>query len=244
MGMIKMNKNLILKGLGFAGILLFVTVFASPFTANAYVANAAYKIHEGGQTYGQAAKAPTTSTPKTSCANTLPGITSISPSSANVNSGAKTITIKGTCFTPDSVARFNSSNRTTTYVDANTLKMSLPATDMKVLGKFLVTVHKPNVGFSNSVFFTVKKPTATTTTAKKTNTTNTTNNCEVPVTLATTNDSNNSNLSASAFLSGASFMPKTLLEWVFLWIFILLAIVLWRKLYVTDEKRNAPLKHA
>lgn len=58
--------------------------------------------------------------------------------------------------------------------------------------------------------------------------------------------SSTSNLSANALSSGSSFsfMPDTLLEWLFLFILILLAVKLYRNATITKEEKNAPLKHA
>ncbi|MCX6747601.1 MAG: hypothetical protein NTW98_01470 [Candidatus Nomurabacteria bacterium] len=56
--------------------------------------------------------------------------------------------------------------------------------------------------------------------------------------------SDSSNLSANASSSGISFMPDTLLEWIFLFILILLGVKLWRNATVTEKEKHAPLKHA
>ena len=41
-----------------------------------------------------------------------------------------------------------------------------------------------------------------------------------------------------------SFMPSSLIQWIFFFILILLGVILWRRLYVSEEKKNLPLKHA
>lgn len=53
-----------------------------------------------------------------------------------------------------------------------------------------------------------------------------------------------SRLGANAISSGSSFMPDTFLEWVFLFILILLGVKLWRNATITDKEKHAPLKHA
>lgn len=58
------------------------------------------------------------------------------------------------------------------------------------------------------------------------------------------NTNSNLNLSASAGSSKFSFMPNTLLGWLLLFAVIFLAVILWRKIYVTDAEKNKPLKHA
>jgi len=58
------------------------------------------------------------------------------------------------------------------------------------------------------------------------------------------NNGNNSNLSANASNSGYSFMPDTLLEWMFLFIMIFIGVKLYRKVTITEAEKNAPLKKA
>lgn len=246
----KSTNNLI-----FTGFFIFAltAMFGSPVIVNAYATVGAYTITDSASSGGVASSpAPSnTSTPAPACSK--PNISYISPDTANVNSGAQTITIVGSCFTPSSQARFNSSPRATTFVDSKKLTMKIDATDKKVLGKYLVNVYEPSVNeFSNAAFFTVKK--APVATAKKASTKQVATavkatdeaKCEPDATLATAGDDkiNLSGNALMAFLGSATFMPNTLLGWIFLFIAVLLLIKLWRKLYVTDQERNAPLKHA
>lgn len=85
----------------------------------------------------------------------------------------------------------------------------------------------------------VRKPVATVVTKGATPLTNTASTGQV-------SGSSTSNLSANALSSGSSFsfMPDTLLEWIFLFILILLAVKLYRNATMTKEEKNAPLKHA
>lgn len=85
----------------------------------------------------------------------------------------------------------------------------------------------------------VKKPVATVVTKGATPLTNTASVGQV-------SGSSTSNLSANALSSGSSFsfMPDTLLEWIFLFILILLAVKLYRNATITKEEKHAPLKHA
>jgi hypothetical protein len=89
---------------------------------------------------------------------------------------------------------------------------------------------------------------ATTTTVARTNTTNNnviTNGADVNNGTATVSkNSEDNSLAANAIFGDGSFLPNTLAEWLLLAILILLAVVLWRRIWVTDAQRNAPLKHA
>lgn len=186
-----------------------------------------------------------------------PQIHSISPNTAGVGSNGKVVTIKGACFTVNSVARFNGQNRFTSFISTTELRMETTNADMSVAGQQLINVLDLNNGLSNTVVFTVTGPVATNTTANApVATTGVSKVATVasvttkPVTasnekgsVAGTSDSN-SNLSANAVSSGASFIPDTLLEWVFLFILILLGVKLWRSATVTEKEKNAPLKHA
>lgn len=246
--MLKINNNLIFKSLGFVGFLALAFIVASPINAEAYVTKGAYKVSEGGSTGVVTSSTPPAQNPVDSCQNQAPKISYISPSSATVNSGAKKVKVVGTCFTTASIVRFNSANRPTTYVDSKNLVVDLSSNDMKAVGKFLITVSDPK-GFSNSVYFTISKAVAkakksTVATAVKA----TDNNqiaCNTGANLAdNSTDKSTSGLVAAAIFGGDDLMPDSLLGWIFLFVFILLAVTLWRKLYVTEKEHHAPLKHA
>jgi hypothetical protein len=92
------------------------------------------------------------------------------------------------------------------------------------------------------------KPANTVNTVARTNTTNNnviTNGADVNNGTATVSkNSEDNSLAANAIFGDGSFLPNTLAEWLLLAILILLAVVLWRRIWVTDAQRNAPLKHA
>ena len=94
--------------------------------------------------------------------NPVPIIYSLSSNSAAKNEGAKNITLTGSGFVPSSVARFNGSARTTTYVSPTKLIMELNPEDTKVSGKYLINVFNPAPagGYSNPIFFTVSNTVA------------------------------------------------------------------------------------
>ncbi|MDP3771451.1 MAG: IPT/TIG domain-containing protein, partial [bacterium] len=89
-----------------------------------------------------------------------PTITSISPTSTPVNSGAGTITVNGTNFISSSVVQWNGASRITTFVSATRLTVAIPASDLTTVGAKNITVFTPapGGGLSNTVIFTVTNP--------------------------------------------------------------------------------------
>lgn len=83
-----------------------------------------------------------------------PTITTISPNNATAAGPAFTLTVNGTNFTATSVVRWNGSNRTTTFVNANQVTAAIPASDIATVGTATVTVQD-TAGTSNGVTFTI-----------------------------------------------------------------------------------------
>jgi len=99
----------------------------------------------------------TSNTASLTVGNTVPVITSISPTSTASGSGALTLTVNGSNFTSGSMVRVNGSNRTTTHVSANQLTASIPVADLVSAGTLSITVANPTPGggISNAQNFTV-----------------------------------------------------------------------------------------
>ncbi|MGO8734065.1 MAG: beta strand repeat-containing protein [Terriglobia bacterium] len=95
-----------------------------------------------------------------SVGNPVPTITSLSPTSVAVGSGAQTLPIYGTGFLSSSTVSYNSSSRTPTSVTSTELTIALSSADVATAGTFPVTVTNPapGGGTSNSVNFTVNNP--------------------------------------------------------------------------------------
>lgn len=159
-------KHLNINNLIFGVLALILMVFmAYPLTdAKAYTAKGSYTYCDGtctGNTNTNTAGNTNTSTnfnPNVLDKNTNPTIYSVSPEEAYTGDNLKTITIYGTGFKPDSIARWNSQDRPTTFVSANQLKMRLDDTDTKTEGKYIVTVVNPNPQggvFSNPKIVTI-----------------------------------------------------------------------------------------
>ena len=99
-----------------------------------------------------------TSNPQTfTILNPMPTITSLSPPSATVGATQLTLTITGTNFVRTSVARWNGTDRPTTYVSATQLTVVIPASDLLTAGTARVTVFNPapGGGTSNAVSLVV-----------------------------------------------------------------------------------------
>jgi hypothetical protein len=70
---------------------------------------------------------------------------SMTPSLWGVDSPTDfTLTLRGTSFTPNSVARWNGSDRPTTFVSDTTLTAAISAADISTVGEFPVTVYDPD----------------------------------------------------------------------------------------------------
>jgi hypothetical protein len=251
------NKNNNLITFGVLAI-LFSVVSLVPNITNAYTTQAGYTIYD----YGYSATASGNgSNPTNSTSGVTPSIRATTPKSAELNSGANTITINGSGFNNESVAKFDGQDRPTTYVNSNRLLMDLYPNDMKTPGKHLITVLNPNGKYSNNTFFDVTNngvnggyttsagSTSSGTVAKATTkpaTAFTGGNLANLNSVNSTNSKNStdSSLSANVASSGFSFMPNTFLEWLFLSIMILLGVILFRKLWVTEADKHTPLKHA
>lgn len=89
--------------------------------------------------------------------NPSPVISSLSPAAVTQGTGAVVVTINGSGFVPESVAWFDGSTRTTTFVNSGQIQMSLLASDTATVGSFNVYVVNPapGGGTSNTAAFTV-----------------------------------------------------------------------------------------
>lgn len=89
--------------------------------------------------------------------NPVPAISNLVPSATEVGSGALVVTIDGSGFVPESVAWFNGSARSTSFVNSTQLQMSLTAGDTSAVGNYPVHVVNaaPGGGTSNTVQFSV-----------------------------------------------------------------------------------------
>jgi hypothetical protein len=89
--------------------------------------------------------------------NPVPGVTSISPSSATAGSRAINITVTGSNFISGSVVQWGGSARITTFVSSTQLTVAITAADLSNAGTVAVSVFNasPGGGTSNSLSFVV-----------------------------------------------------------------------------------------
>jgi hypothetical protein len=84
-----------------------------------------------------------------------PTLTSLSPSTIVAGSGAFTLTVNGTGFTPGATMAWAGSARTTTFVSATQLTAAIPATDVANATTVSVDVAQNSVRSANQLTFTV-----------------------------------------------------------------------------------------
>ncbi|MFA5185251.1 MAG: IPT/TIG domain-containing protein [Patescibacteria group bacterium] len=95
--------------------------------------------------------------------SSAPILSSISPDTKNFGDAQFTMTLTGSGFVQASQAKFDGSNRATTYVSPTELTVTIPATDMLGAGTSNITVTNPNPGggTSEAQTFTVINPAPT-----------------------------------------------------------------------------------
>src|SRR5258705_12935600 len=87
--------------------------------------------------------------------NSVPTLTSLSPTSVTAGSAAFTLTANGTNFVNGSVVRWNGASRTTTFVNSTRLTAAITAADVATAGTASVTVFSPTPGGGTSTAQTV-----------------------------------------------------------------------------------------
>ena len=246
---IKNMKNLIApKFITFSVIALsLLAIPATQIKAN-------YQVGWQGDTYvGYQAYTPPVNNINNYVVNPVPVVTYVSPNSVPRNS-YQTITVSGYNFIQGSVIRINGTDLMTTYLNSGTLTTELNPTALQYSSHYSVAVFNPSPagGISNQVTFTIKDNYNT----GYANNTQTTNNGTNNTQASNQNNSSNStntqdattattkDLAASAIFGSNAFMPSSLLQWIFFFILILLGVILWRRLYVSEEEKRMPLKHA
>ena len=92
--------------------------------------------------------------------NPLPGISTLSPSTATAGDPAFTMLVDGTDFVAGSVVRWNGADRPTTFISSNQLSADITAQDLAQAATVDVTVFSPAPGGGESPpeYFTVLSP--------------------------------------------------------------------------------------
>jgi len=233
------NKNLI--SLSFGLLLIFILL---PTSANAYY----YVGWEGNNYVGYSIdNGPNYN----NNLNPIPVIISLNPDSTRINTNT-TVAVTGNNFVQGSIVKLNNNNLPTTFINSGNLRAQLGYSDLNSRGNYQITVFNPapGGGYSNAVSFVVNANPVyyggNTSNTSRTNNSNTstTNNITNETTTGSTNETNVKDLAAGAIFGSNGFLPSSIFQWIFFFILILLAVILWRKLYVTEEDKHTPLKHA
>jgi hypothetical protein len=89
--------------------------------------------------------------------NPVPGLASISPTSASAGSSALALAVTGSNYIAGSVVRWNGSARTTTYISSTQLNAAITGDDLATAGTAVVTVFNPTPGggTSGGINFTI-----------------------------------------------------------------------------------------
>jgi hypothetical protein len=92
--------------------------------------------------------------------NPAPTISALSPASVILGATGQTLTINGSNFLPTSTVTFNGASRTSTFINAGQLTISLSASDQATAGAYpvVVTNPAPGGGASSAVSFAVNNP--------------------------------------------------------------------------------------
>ncbi|MCX6757572.1 MAG: hypothetical protein NTZ44_01690 [Candidatus Nomurabacteria bacterium] len=176
--------------------------------------------------------------------NPVPIIYSITPNSMKTGDGIVPVVITGTNFVSGSLVQVNGSYKSTSYNSSNQLTVMLNSSELPA-GTYILGVFNPTPGGGNSngAYLTVTSsvaPSTISTGATTTATAATTSGTKAKVAKKATSTTNK-DLTAGA---GNGFLPTNFIQWLFAAILILLLVILFRKLYVTEKDKQAPLKHA
>ncbi|MCE9585043.1 hypothetical protein K8Q94_00220 [Candidatus Nomurabacteria bacterium] len=263
----KINKNLIKNIFTVFGLLMLViSVNSYPLTVKAcsnFESNCSGEISSSNtNTYNNNNSYNNYNNNNVITANPAPVLYSVSPNEVSDISGNMAVVLTGANFVPNSIAEFNNSYRSTSYVNSGKLTMILNSADVMTPGKYVISVFSPmpGGGTSNGVYFTVKSSTITGTTTN-TNNSNVSNSTvkKNPTTTATKKTNTTTTKSASdlgntlsanvlSSLTGTSgsacgFLPSSFLQWLLLIVLIIVLIILIRKFFYEDKFHNTPLKH-
>ena len=80
--------------------------------------------------------------------NSSPVIVSVTPSFTIVGSASQAIVIYGSGFIPSTMATFNGTTQTTTFINSQTLTIQLNQSDLALVGVFPITISNPLPGAS------------------------------------------------------------------------------------------------
>ena len=190
--------------------------------------------------------------------NPVPTISGLDPESANASGGSINITVTGNGFVPSTQARWNGSNRQTTFIDRSHLLVELRSGDLLGSSGRYISVFNPGPGggYSNAALFEIKGAAAGgysnyvapgVSTEPSVNPAPETQTGEVMgenVAEPAEDKSFNTLASNALYGSEVGLRPSGLTQWLIFAILVLLVIIVVRKLYLENKYHSTPLKHA
>jgi hypothetical protein len=250
--MMKNSENLIKIGLLIIAIFVLISVFPSivnaqiPGYVTPYNTTSFIGVNPSGGSYNGYAY-NNNNYANTPVYNPTPRIYSMSPSTVNKTSTSFVAVITGDGFIPGSIARVNGVEQMTTYINPSRLEMRLNNLAQMNVGNHIVNVYNPNtnsIGLSNDVTLKINSGTVASTSSTNTKTVakkDSTSTATVASTKATT--MNEGLVAGAIFGVNGGFFPTGLMQWILFFIFILVIIYLWRRIYNTPKYEAIPLKH-
>ncbi|HMP42242.1 MAG TPA: IPT/TIG domain-containing protein, partial [Roseiflexaceae bacterium] len=88
--------------------------------------------------------------------NLVPSISRVSTIVFNAN-GTRTVTIRGSGFVSGAQVRWNGANRSTSFVNSTTLRVTLSAADLAKSAAVAIFNPAPGGGLSNEIFYTMPR---------------------------------------------------------------------------------------
>lgn len=216
-----------------SGVSAYYENYATPGGTGAY--------YNGGFNYnynfGNNGNYPSGQTPSGGTVSVNPIVLSLSPNIVKKSSTPVVVAVIGNNFLPSSKVKLNGMDQSTTYVGPTRLDVYLTNLHWMDLGNVSISVYNPspNGGFSNTVPLTIVMPDNINTSPNANNTS------PLEETLGNISDTG---LGANAIFASNGFLPSNLFQWIIFFIFILLIVYLWRKVYHADNEQKKPLKHA
>lgn len=181
-----------------------------------------------------------------------PYINSITPDRTTAGSRVINVTISGSGFVSDSIARWDDSPRKTAYMGSNRLVVELYAGDISSSGRHYITVTNERIGggYSNPVPFVVNGSVASTTVSRNTSSLSASaytayQNVSNTNSSAKAVDESYGGLTANAIFGSNSFFPTGIVQWIIFIALVLAIVFIWRKFFGGERTyHSTPLKHA
>lgn len=242
-------KNNLIVSLGSGlGIFAFIAIIVALIVALSPISVFAYADGDNviyGTEAGSGSNNSNTNNNNYQNRNPLPYISSVNPNFITVGSNS-VLTVYGGNFVPSSMIRIDGASYPTTYLDSG--RLSTQVGSSVNVGTRSVTVWSPapGGGLSNTSYISVNAVRGASTTVSKAKTTKTvaSNNGQVLGANTANPEYDYSALTANTVFGSNRLVPTGIMQWLLFAILILLIVIITRKIFVGDDEKNKPLKHA